>query len=85
MVFTRVIKTMNDKIVGHISNFMTNVGDYILMEYDSSFYEQFTEDHNMSTMFDFVGSYYIGGSNVPDTARYVVELIKMNRRDNGQI
>ena len=76
---------MNDKIIGHITNFMNSVADYIHMEYESSFYEQFTEDDNMSTMFDFVGSYYIGGSNVPDTARYVVELIKMNRRDNGQI
>jgi hypothetical protein len=24
-----------------------------------------------------VGSYYFGGNNVPDTARYVVELIDM--------
>lgn len=76
---------MNDKIIGHITDFMNNVGDYIHMEYDPSFYEQFTEDDNISTMFDFVGSYYLGGSNVPDTARYVVELIKMNRRDNGQV
>lgn len=72
---------MNDKIVGQITNFMNAVGDYIHMEYDPFFYEQYTSDHNLSGMFDFVGSYYMGGSNVPDTARYVVELILMNKRD----
>lgn len=76
---------MNDKVVGYITNFINSVGDYLHMEYDPMYYEAFTEDSNLSAMFDFVGSYYMGGSNVPDTARYVVELIKMNRRDNGQI
>ena len=76
---------MKDKVVGYITNFINSVGDYLHMEYDPMYYEAFTEDKNLSAMFDFVGSYYMGGSNVPDTARYVVELILMNRRDNGQI
>lgn len=76
---------MNDKVIGYITNFINSVGDYLHMEYDPVYYEAFTEDSNLSAMFDFVGSYYMGGSNVPDTARYVVELIKMNRRDNGQV
>jgi hypothetical protein len=72
---------MNDKVAGHITNFMNAVGEYIHMEYDPFFYEQYTSDNNLSGMFDFVGSYYMGGSNVPDTARYVVELILMRKRD----
>lgn len=72
---------MNNKVVGYITNFMNSVGDYLHMEYDPMYYEAFTEDNNLSAMFDFVGSYYMGGSNVPDTARYVVELILMNKRD----
>lgn len=49
------------------------------MEYDSIYFEQFNT--NNLNMFDFIGSYYMGGSNVPDTARYVVELIKMKQKD----
>lgn len=79
---------MNDKIIGQITDFMNRIGDYIHMEYDAVYYEQFTTDENLSNMFDFVASYYLGGSNVPDTARYVVELVKMNKRwesNNKQI
>ena len=72
---------MNDKIAGHISDFLNKVGEYLHMEYDPIYYKEFTADRNLSTMFDFVASYYMGGSNVPDTARYVVELILMNKRD----
>jgi hypothetical protein len=32
-------------------------------------------------MFDFIAGYYLGGANVPDTARYVVELMKMNNKE----
>lgn len=71
---------MNDKVVGHITNFMNAVGDYLHMEYEPYYYEQYTSDHNLSGMYDFVGSYYLGGSNVPDTARYVVELFLMRKR-----
>lgn len=72
---------MNDKVTGHITDFLNKVGDYLHMEYDPIFYKEFTRDKNLSAMFDFVGSYYMGGSNVPDTARYVVELILMNKRN----
>jgi len=72
---------MNDKVVGYITNFMSSVGEYLHMEYDPIYYETFTEEGNLSAMFDFVGSYYMGGSNVPDTARYVVELILMRKRE----
>lgn len=72
---------MNDKLNQNISAFITKVGDYIHMEYKSKYYKEYTKDKNLSGLFDFVGSYYMGGSNVPDTARYVVELIKMNERE----
>lgn len=74
---------MNDKVTGHITDFLNKVGDYLHMEYDPIFYKEFTRDKNLSAMFDFVGSYYMGGSNVPDTARYVVELVLMNKRNKS--
>jgi len=64
-----------------ITQFMSSVGEYIHMEYDPMYYEEYTSDHNVANMFDFVGSYYMGGSSVPDTARYVVELIIMRKRE----
>lgn len=72
---------MNNKLNQNISEFITKVGDYIHMEYKPKYYKEYTRDKNLSGLFDFVGSYYMGGSNVPDTARYVVELIKMNERE----
>lgn len=66
---------MNDKINLQIAEFMSKVGDYIHMEYKSKYYKEYTRDKNLSALFEFVGSYYMGGSNVPDTARYVVEYI----------
>lgn len=72
---------MNDKLIRDITCYIKQVGRYLYMEYDSVYYDQFDKQN----MFDFVGSYYMGGNSVPDTARYVVELILMNRRENGQI
>lgn len=67
---------MNDKLKENISVFISKVGDYIHMEYKPKYYKEYTRDKNLSGLFDFVGGYYMGGSNVPDTARYVVDLIK---------
>lgn len=72
---------MNDKVAGCIADFINRVGDYLHMEYDPIYYKEFTKDKNLAHMFDFVGSYYLGGNNVPDTARYVVELILMRKND----
>lgn len=66
---------MTEKLYNQIMKFGDSVGEYIRLEYDPADYEQFN-NKNLN-MFDFIGSYYMGGSNVPDTARYVVELIKM--------
>jgi len=71
---------MNTKLHKKIIEFGNSVGEYIHMEYDPIYYEKFSSEN--LHMFDFVGSYYMGGSNVPDTARYVVELIKM--KHNGR-
>jgi hypothetical protein len=50
------------------------------MEYGSDFHNEFTKDKNLQRMYNFVGSYYyLSGNNVPDTARYVVELLNMMR------
>lgn len=66
---------MNEKITFQITDFINRVGDYLHMEYDSKYYKEYTRDKNLGGLFEFVGSYYMGGSNVPDTARYVVEYI----------
>jgi len=68
---------MNTEIFRRISSFLDSVGSYIYMEYGSEYYSEFTKDKNLQRMYDFVGSYYLGGNNVPDTARYVVEQLNM--------
>ena len=68
---------MNTEIYRQISSFLDSVGSYIYMEYGSDYHNEFTKDKNLQRMYDFVGSYYLGGNNVPDTSRYVVELIDM--------
>jgi len=72
--------SMNQKLVDNINAFINFVGWYLKSEYDQVYYERFLE----SDIFDFVGSYYMGGSTVPDTARYVVELILMKERDRRE-
>jgi hypothetical protein len=67
---------MNNKLNENIAAFISKVGDYIHMEYKPQYYKEYTRDKNLSVLFDFVGSYYMGGSNVPDTARYAVEYIR---------
>jgi len=68
---------MNDKVTGYIAEFINKVGDYLYMEYDSIYYKEFTKDKNLSKMFDFVGSYYMGGNTVPETARYVIDFMDL--------
>jgi hypothetical protein len=68
---------VNTEIYRQISSFLDSVGSYIYMEYGSDYHNEFTKDKNLQRMYDFVGSYYLGGNNVPDTSRYVVELIDM--------
>jgi hypothetical protein len=78
---------MNEQLDRQIINFMNDVGWYISMEYGSTINNEYIEYWNdkeflNNTLYDFIGSYYIGGNTVPDTARYVVELILM--KHNGQ-
>ncbi len=71
---------MNNPLVFSITNFMSKVADYLYMEYGESYHKEYTKDKNLQRMYDFTGSYYLGGNNVPDTARYVAELINMINR-----
>jgi hypothetical protein len=73
---------MNTEIFRQISSFLDSVGSYIYMEYDSKYYNEYTKESNQKQMYDFIGSYYLGGNNVPDTARYVVELF--NKIQDGR-
>jgi hypothetical protein len=77
---------MNEQLDRAIINFMNDVGWYISMEYGNTVNNEYIKEwHNKdflnNTLYDFIGSYYMGGATVPDTARYVVELILM--RKNG--
>lgn len=68
---------MNNPVVFNITNFMSRVADYLYMEYGDNYHREYTKDKNLQRMYDFAGSYFFGGNNVPDTSRYVVELIDM--------
>jgi hypothetical protein len=73
---------MNKKLDDQIINFMNDVGWYISMEYGSTINNEYikawhNKDFLNNTLYNFIGSYYMGGNTVPDTARYVVELILM--------
>lgn len=72
--------SMNEKLSFQIVDFMNSVIKYVRMEYNPKYYRELTKDNSFATFFDFIGSYYMGGANVPDVARYVVDLIKMNER-----
>lgn len=65
---------MNKILIQNINKFIKNISEYIKMEYDSIYYVKLIQHH--SELFDFIGSYYMGGSNIPDTSRYVVDFIK---------
>lgn len=67
---------MNEKMDSQIIHFMNEVGWYISMEYDQAYSDEFCRETTLNSLYEFVGSYYMGGSTVPDTARYVIEFIK---------
>jgi hypothetical protein len=72
---------MNKKLQKGITDFINKVSEYLYLEYKPKYYREFTKDKNLSSFYDFVGSYYIGGNNVPDTARYVVDLIRSQSKE----
>jgi hypothetical protein len=73
---------MNEQLDRAIINFMNDVGWYISMEYGAEYTKEWNNKEFLNnTLYDFIGSYYMGGASVPDTARYVVELTLM--RLNG--
>lgn len=72
---------MNSNIEDQIIDFMNDVGWYISMEYGSIINNEYLrlwhdKDFLNNTLHNFIGSYYLGGNNVPDTANAVVQLTK---------
>lgn len=72
---------MNPKLDRQIIDFMNEVGWYINMEYGSTVNNEYIrywhdKDFLNDTLYNFIGSYYVGGNSIPDTARYTVDLIK---------
>lgn len=68
---------MNPIMIEQIDSFKNYVGRYIWLEYND-----FWHTFDKSDCWDFVGSYYMGGATVPDTARYVVELLMTKNGNN---
>jgi hypothetical protein len=67
---------MNEKLINDITDFMNDVGQYIDWEYPA-----YSDSFKNNDCFDLVGSYYMGGSNPQDTARYMVQYFKMIKND----
>lgn len=68
---------MNKKLDSQIIHFMNLVGRYMFLEYDSKYFKTWHDkDLLNNTLYDLIGSYYLGGNNVPDTARYVVDYLE---------
>lgn len=70
---------MNQTLIDSINDFMDHIANYLKLEYDLVYYEKLMENYN--SFFDFVASYYIGGNTIPETSRYVVELILMKAKE----
>ena len=66
---------MNQKLFEQIKSFIESVGFYLRCEYEDVYYQQFAATDDQ--LFDFIGSYYMSGSTVPEAARYVVDFINI--------
>ncbi len=72
---------MNKKLDNQIIHFMNLVGRYIVLEYDQKYFEMWRDKKLLNNiLYDFIGSYYLGGNNAPDTARYVIDFLR--KRNN---
>lgn len=67
---------MNKKMENQIIDFMNSVGQYLKWEYHPKYSEAFVDESTINSLYEFIGSYYMGGSTVPETARYVIEFIE---------
>ena len=59
-----------------IQLFVDNVEWYLSLEYDPFYATVFARESSKRKVFDFLGSYYLGGASVPDATRYLVEFIE---------
>lgn len=66
---------MNSKMDGQIVSFMNSVKRYLKMEYHKKYCREFSNENTINNLYDFIGSYYMGGSTVPETARYVADFM----------
>ena len=68
---------MNEKMDRQIIDFMNEVGWYISMEYDQAYSDEFCRETTLNSLYEFIGSYYMGGNNVPDTAGIIIDTMKI--------
>jgi hypothetical protein len=67
---------MNSKLNRQIIDFMNNVGWYISMEYGVEYNYCWNDKYILNDiLYPLIGSYYMGGNTVPDTAAVVVETV----------
>ena len=69
---------MNEIMRTQIINFMNEVGWYISMEYDVKYNKCWSDKYTLNNvLYPFIGSYYMGGNTVPETAYEVVQMVKI--------
>ena len=59
-----------------INSFIDSVIEYIRLEYSCQYYTAITNEKILDELRGFMGSYYMGGNNVPDTAYGVIQMLK---------
>jgi hypothetical protein len=68
---------MSEIMRTQIINFMNEVGWYISMEYDVKYNNCWGDKQTLNeVLYPFIGSCYMGGNTVPETAYEVVQMVK---------
>jgi len=62
-----------------LSQFFSAVYNYLTLEYKPKFAKIFIRENHYKSMIKIIVQYYLGGNNVPDTARAIVDHIKQNK------
>lgn len=68
-----------EKIDILLAQFFSAVYNYLTLEYKPKFARVFIHEGHYKAMSKIIAQYYLGGNNVPDTARGIVDYIKQNK------
>lgn len=70
---------MNEKLYNNVIEFFNYVSYYIDQEYPK-YWKRFNKESTLNDTFNRVQSYYLGGNNASDTARFIVDEIQAERK-----